>query len=47
MLGDIGDGLYDLIKWLFIIACIAAPFAIWKIIEIIFWLFKHVDINII
>lgn len=31
--------------WLFCIAAISLPFAIWKAVEIIIWLFKHVSIS--
>lgn len=42
--GSMFNGLDTAIRWLAIIAMIAVPFAIWKAIEIVVWLFAHVSI---
>ena len=47
MFEGIGEALGNLIKLLFILCCISVPLAIWKLVEIIIWLFSHVSIEII
>ncbi len=43
--GEIGKGIGNLITWLFIIAAIAVPLAIWKLVEIAIWICQHVKIS--
>lgn len=38
---DIGAAL----KAMFILICILVPFALWKAIEVVVWLFQHVSIS--
>jgi len=42
MLGDVKQ----VIKGMMIILCISIPLGVWKLIEIIIWLFNHVSINV-
>ena len=37
--------LDDLLKW-FIVLLTLVPFAIWKLVEIIIWIVKHVHISV-
>lgn len=37
--------LDDLVKWFFILLALV-PFAIWKWVEIIIWIVKHIHINV-
>lgn len=41
-LGEAFETLYFLVKWLLIIA---VPLALWKLVDILVWLYNHVDIN--
>ena len=41
----IGDGIVGAIKVLFITVCISVPLAIWKMIDIIIWICKHLSID--
>jgi hypothetical protein len=37
---------YDrLVRFLVIICCISVPLGIWKLVEIIIWLFQHISVN--
>ena len=40
-------GVSDAIALLFILCCIFVPLGLWKLVEIIIWLFKHVSISIL
>jgi len=42
MIPDFGG----VIKGMMIILCISIPLGVWKLIEIIIWLFNHVSINV-
>lgn len=44
-----GSGFVDLFNawlWAGIALLILAPFGIWKIVEIVVWLFQHVEISV-
>lgn len=45
MVSGIGDGLGVMFKWMFILICVFVPLGIWKLVEIIIWLVKHVHIG--
>lgn len=38
------DGIGTLITMLFVVCCVFVPFGLWKLIEIVAWLFRHVTI---
>ena len=41
-----GQGLadaFDALLWIAVIALVSLPFAIWKWIEIIMWLYRHIN----
>lgn len=42
--GDIGEGITGLINALFVVCGIMLPLAVWKIIDIIIWIFQHFQI---
>jgi len=39
--GDVIDGIY---KFVLISTFIAWPLAIWKLIELVFWIFDHINV---
>lgn len=43
-LGQGLEALYHVVKWTLIIT---VPLAIWKIIDVIVWLFNHIDVSIV
>jgi hypothetical protein len=40
-------GVGETIALLFILCCIFVPLGLWKLVEIIIWLFQHVSISIL
>lgn len=38
------DGIGKALTILFVVVCISVPFAIWKLVEIVVWLWRHVSI---
>jgi len=45
MLSGIGDAINNLVGFLLIATIISIPLAIWKIIEIIIWIYRNVHIS--
>lgn len=45
MLPDIGRGIGEAILSLLIILVVCLPLALWKLLEIVHWLFTHISIN--
>lgn len=45
MVSGIGDAIGDLFKWMLIMLVVFVPLGVWKLVEIIMWLFKHVHIG--
>lgn len=43
----IGEGLGKAIKLLLIICCISVPLGLWKIIDIVVWVMKNINIAIV
>lgn len=41
----IGDGIGTLLLGMLIIIIVSVPLGIWKLIDIIIWLYKHVSWN--
>ena len=46
MVGRALDGLAMLLRVMFIGLCISVPLAIWKLIDIIIWIYHHIRISI-
>jgi hypothetical protein len=42
---DIGRGLGDALIFMFWVAGLSVPLAIWKLIDIAVWLYRHVTIS--
>lgn len=42
---DFGKALGDFIKFLMVACCISVPFGLWKLIEIIIWIFRNVSVS--
>lgn len=42
--GKIADGIGQLIVFLFVLCCVFVPLGMWKLVEIIIWLVKHIHI---
>jgi len=42
----IADGLGDFITFLMVVCCISVPLGIWKLIDIIIWMVKHVSVSV-
>jgi hypothetical protein len=40
--GSAFRGIGDAIFYLFIVACVAIPLAVWKLVDIAIWLFHHI-----
>lgn len=47
MLGDVFKGVEEAIAAGFILLCIFVPLGLWKLVDIVIWLFQHVKINIL
>lgn len=45
MCGDIGRGITELMVLMIWGLVISVPLAIWKLVEIVIWLFNHVSIS--
>jgi hypothetical protein len=45
-MGDMFRGLEELLGCLFIILVVSVPLGIWKIVDIIYWLYHHVHISV-
>lgn len=45
MYSEIGKAIEALFKMLFIVCCLSTPLAIWKIIDIVIWVIKHIKIG--
>lgn len=41
-MGDIGKAIGELIAGLFILCVIFVPLGLWKLIEILLWVFSHI-----
>ncbi len=41
----IGDGLGQLIKFLFAVCCVSVPLGIWKAVDIVIWCVHHVSVH--
>jgi len=39
------DGIGDALTIMFVMLCISVPLGIWKMIDIIIWLCRHVSVN--
>ena len=46
MVEGIGKAMRDVIIFLFVVCCITVPLGVWKLIEIIIWIVKHINISI-
>jgi hypothetical protein len=46
MMEDIGRAFSGMIATMAIIIVVSVPLAIWKFIEIVIWLIRHIDISI-
>ena len=40
------DVIGKLISGLIILACIAVPLAIWKLVDIAIWIYQHVSVHV-
>lgn len=40
------EGFYKLFMIMLIILCISVPLGLWKLIEIIIWICKHISIKV-
>lgn len=47
MLHNVGNYIADTLALAFILLCIFVPLGLWKLVEIIIWLFQHVSISIL
>jgi len=47
MLEDAFKGVGEAIATGFILLCIFVPLGLWKLVDIVLWLFQHVKINIL
>jgi hypothetical protein len=45
-MSNFADGIGSAITFLFVVVCVSVPFAIWKLIDIVIWLWRHVGIVI-
>lgn len=41
--GSAFNGIGELIRLLFIVACISVPLGVWKLVEIVVWVFQHLQ----
>ena len=46
MIEGIGKGIEQLFMIMFVALCISVPLGVWKLVEVIIWVFKHVSITI-
>jgi hypothetical protein len=43
--GNMFDGLGAALVAMFVVCCIAVPLALWKVIDIAFWIAAHVSVH--
>lgn len=41
--GEMGKGLMAALTTLLVVCAIAVPLAIWKLVELVLWIFKHLS----
>ena len=46
MYGGIGDSINCALKSMFGLCCVFVPLGIWKVIDIILWIVKHVSVGV-
>lgn len=46
MYGGIGDSIASALKFMFMLRCIFVPLGVWKFVDIILWIVKHVNIGV-
>jgi hypothetical protein len=46
MMEDIGRAFSGMIAGMTVIIVLSAPLAVWKLVEIVIWLFKHISVTI-
>ncbi len=46
MYEGIGKGLSELFITMFILCCVTVPLGIWKIVDIVIWIIKHVNVSL-
>ena len=44
-MGGIGEGIDALVQLCLFLLVVAVPLALWKLVDITFWLFHHVHIS--
>jgi hypothetical protein len=42
----VGDAVVGTMETGFILLCIAVPLAIWKLVDIVIWLWRHIEIGV-
>lgn len=47
MMQGVADAIGSFITTLFVLCVIFVPLGLWKLIEIIIWLFRHIDISFV
>lgn len=43
----LGNAFGEFITFLMVVCCISVPLGLWKLIEIIIWIVRHVKVNVI
>ncbi len=43
---NIGDGWYGAVKLMLTVVAITIPLALWKLVEIIIWLWRNVSVTV-
>ena len=46
MMRDIGDAIGNAFAMMFYLCCVFVPLGMWKLIEIIVWVFRHVHFGV-
>jgi hypothetical protein len=47
MYGNLGDAFIGLYRFMIFLLVIAVPLALWKLVEIVIWVFQHVQIEVL
>ena len=46
MTGSDFGGAFAGLAFMFFGACLLIPFGLWKLVEVVVWLFKHINISV-